>query len=724
MSKVKPFKSSISKVSKLSPTLPTPLIKSPSVSFKSDLFTGSCIKAAINYLKIHTTESASKILPAELIKKLQSTTYNTIVENLISLMQKKGYPNINITKVMTLYNYLFFTEINRKDVFECIYSWAGKPCNIPAKKMRNLLTFSGTSLESGTKMSEEVNKNVYHKDINAAGSGEPLLDSEFYYFKKVLEAKKKIKLKSGILANSVTKFKCSKCWLCGHFIHMYKYKGTIVLESCGEDEHVLPPGIGNLVGLLEPTYKATIKYFHETLLLQHGLRASHAWCNQAKSDINFIKPPAVSAKTGAAKGWTVNDVGINQFLDIATKRLTIGSSDAPSDYYYSYESIFQKKLKPDTAFITNMRKAITTHINNICVEANKLVGNKHPNNTPYTSALIRLIFNCCYMGNNHLNLVTDKQWQSHKGGTLSEYKFESQKGGTLSEDDLDYMCNDIMNFASGECNPICNNMINCALPDDIALPDDSALLDVITNDDDGITGLNSLTTLNNIVIQQIDEDLNEEFNEELNENNQIYINFRLPIHNYPHNILLNNEMLKIYMYATNYDIDEGDSVSDIISLLNTEPTEPYNLRETPQRTQYLINKQKKLSEINQIYARFNLTIEQINRFNDEFRPIENFLTIQQIQNRIVKMLNTPKNIEIQNKNQMILNSFKKEYPEDLDDLDDFTPLNQVKYHINGGTKKQNKKKNKIKQKNKTKKQNKTNKIKQKNKTKKQDKKTR
>ena len=328
------------------------------------------------------------------------------------------------------------------------------------------------------------------------------------------------------------------------------------------------------------------------------------------------------------------------------------------------------------------------------------------------------------MGNNHLNLVTDKQWQSHKGGTLSDYKFESQKGGTLSEDDLDYMCNDIMNFASGECNPICNNMINCALPDDIALPDDSALLDVITNDDDGITGLNSLTTLNNIVIQQIDEDLNEEFNEELNENNQIYINFRLPIHNYPHNILLNNEMLKIYMYATNYDIDEGDSVSDIISLLNTEPTEPYNLRETPQRTQYLINKQKKLSEINQIYARFNLTIEQINRFNDEFRPIENFLTIQQIQNRIVKMLNTPKNIEIQNKNQMILNSFKKEYPEDLDDLDDFTPLNQVKYHINGGTKKQNKKKNKIKQKNKTKKQNKTNKIKQKNKTKKQNKKTR
>ena len=88
------------------------------------------------------------------------------------------------------------------------------------------------------------------------------------------------------------------------------------------------------------------------------------------------------------------------------------------------------------------------------------------------------------------------------------------------------------------------------------------------------------------------------------------------------------------------------------------------------------------------------------------------------------MLETPKNIEIQNKNQMILNSFKKEYPEDLDDLDDFTPLNQVKYHINGGTKKQNKKKNKMKQKNKTKKQNKTNKIKQKNKTKKQNKKTR
>lgn len=93
---------------------------------------------------------------------------------------------------------------------------------------------------------------------------------------------------------------CGTCWICGQQIFHYYIIPTdsrdpnqiIYLNSkCGEDEHIFPPTVGDIIGTLNMNAKLVenviTEYGTETLLA-YGLRPSHAFCNQLKSDFLFI----------------------------------------------------------------------------------------------------------------------------------------------------------------------------------------------------------------------------------------------------------------------------------------------------------------------------------------------------------------------------------------------------------------------------------------------------
>uniref|UniRef100_A0A6C0H9H2 Uncharacterized protein n=1 Tax=viral metagenome TaxID=1070528 RepID=A0A6C0H9H2_9ZZZZ len=93
---------------------------------------------------------------------------------------------------------------------------------------------------------------------------------------------------------------CGTCWICRQSIYHYYIipKNTtdtdqiIYLNSkCGEDEHIFPPTVGDIIGTLNMDAKIVenviTEYGTETLLA-YGLRPSHAFCNQLKSDFLFI----------------------------------------------------------------------------------------------------------------------------------------------------------------------------------------------------------------------------------------------------------------------------------------------------------------------------------------------------------------------------------------------------------------------------------------------------
>jgi len=612
--------------------LPPALQRTNSGDLKEMLYTGKCIVSAVNYLRNNSRNPAHS---SGLKTKLAATTYNTVVENLIELMKVKGYPKISLPNVIVLYNYLFMPIVDRKDIFNCIYKWADRGnCTIPPKTMRSLLTFS-SSLDTATQKSvKESSPDDYFKTWDDISEPEIKLTlPEFSYFKLVLADKKGITLSPKIKPDAISKKKCSMCWLCGTPVYVFKYK-TIILNSCGEDEHVLPPGIGNLTGLLEPTYKATIKHFHDSTLIQKGLRASHAWCNQAKSDTNFIKPPLVGK--GTAKGWSLNKVGIEDFLETARQRLKpLSKSSSQSNYYYSYESMFQRNPNDSSIelIISKMKKTIEDHINDVCKEANKLVVPTtkldNNNNTAYTSFIIRLIFNSCFIGKEYIFDNFGKKWKSFtKGGGV---------GGGIGPEDLDsdllsVLCKEIMNEGENTClDDDTIEKFNTALdvaPSDVAPSDvsvDDAPVDVVFLEFNKNEVDNAFSLMNNELTTEF-RDINVKNAEgQIIENNELKID--LPYHQFDEDYpALSQEIDNINNFIV-YDIEEesvnilsnisADEINEVVWNANVEEInsfkQKYFLRNTPERMKRATALTEYEEEKNRLISQSGLTQPEIEK---------------------------------------------------------------------------------------------------------------
>ena len=99
------------------------------------------------------------------------------------------------------------------------------------------------------------------------------------------------------------------CWLSGKQIHFYLIyapnatnkprgcSGWFQLNgTCGEDEHVFTPGMGNILGTLELTGSKQAERMHEggggkNKISIWGLRPSRILENQIKESLNLIEPP-------------------------------------------------------------------------------------------------------------------------------------------------------------------------------------------------------------------------------------------------------------------------------------------------------------------------------------------------------------------------------------------------------------------------------------------------
>jgi hypothetical protein len=207
---------------------------------------------------------------------------------------------------------------------------------------------------------------------------------------------------------SIQKRPCGTCWICNFPIYLYKiiYKGySQQLNTCGEMEHVFPPGFGSMVGTISSRAKTMKERLNtvppvnqrggineaeldraEDVLVKFGLRASHAWCNKIKSDLIFL---VISMLGLLIQGFEYDTARITAFHDEVIKILTDPEKQLPWNYELQFRSgyltketidplnqqlLYDVELKTPETFASNCGeniKALMTEFSEAAVTVNK-----------------------------------------------------------------------------------------------------------------------------------------------------------------------------------------------------------------------------------------------------------------------------------------------------------------------------------------------------------------
>jgi hypothetical protein len=189
---------------------------------------------------------------------------------------------------------------------------------------------------------------------------------------------------------------CAKCWMCGFNIYVYKFTDSAnndFYASCGQDEHVLPPGWGNIIGILWSNKTDHLNYNINTNL---SLHPSHTWCNQGKNAELFLKVP--SSETSFE--FKYNEDGMNRYYNKATtwlwnKTNAYNGHDMVPQRLYSNDNIKGKGL-PE-ALIEHMKITIKAHMEKLINDLNKKPTNPLKNNTLYDIFMLRTIVCIVYI---------------------------------------------------------------------------------------------------------------------------------------------------------------------------------------------------------------------------------------------------------------------------------------------------------------------------------------
>ena len=466
------------------------LVRQDSLGANRDLYTPNCIGTFIEYLKDKriNPEPQKKAVPPW----FASTNEETVLKNLITLMQYKGFKGISMNSIQKILNEMISLKFNRAILINEFNKWLPDGINVTMKgpggtqqevtkrNNREYLTFASKlseattlSIPAGEVYERKASRAVLETDSEMVTSQaekqwilHALSKSKSFTIKKIpagvqhtitLVSPEKDEVNADISNNidQLGKKKCGTCWLCGEpifFYHMKKPKTEeiyILGQSCGEDEHVLPPGWGNILGTLGLTYEDTVKMLQENNLTKQGLRPSHAFCNKVKSDIVFLDPPSSS------KGLTVSDTKLNAYIDIYKRKLHSGS------FIRSLEPLFctSKTVMNDDVyekvngmsrnkFAENCKTIITTYLDDLCNVWTKIripgsdVFASSPysgSNNPYTLFALRFIWKSCYDLQKRSEILT-KNWNKAGGGIRSQKFF--QNGGVnidieITGDDLD-----------------------------------------------------------------------------------------------------------------------------------------------------------------------------------------------------------------------------------------------------------------------------------------------
>jgi hypothetical protein len=147
-------------------------------------------------------------------------------------------------------------------------------------------------------------------------------------------------------AKHMFKRRCGICWICKLPIYIFyilhENGKTEQLNTCGQDEHSNPPGVGNMQGTLENNMENTRSLLIYSFIASLGLLPSHSWCNQIKLATILASLPNLSPNApDSEKRYRPNNAGFQQLHDSAAEAIK-------KDTVYSYEYQFRKD---NTSFV-------------------------------------------------------------------------------------------------------------------------------------------------------------------------------------------------------------------------------------------------------------------------------------------------------------------------------------------------------------------------------------
>jgi len=171
----------------------------------------------------------------------------------------------------------------------------------------------------------------------------------------------------------IYKLKCGDCWLCNFPVYIYKViinkgakKSSYLYQKmgCGEDEHVIPPMLGNILGTLG--YSNAVTSIGNPLH-SLGVAPAHITCNQVKKQHSFISFP--NDETGR---FEINKSSLNVFADTLVKRVH-------NDDYYKHDPCkkevsisFNKKNKGLHNQEVDITIIVNKYLDNILQIVNKI----------------------------------------------------------------------------------------------------------------------------------------------------------------------------------------------------------------------------------------------------------------------------------------------------------------------------------------------------------------
>ena len=184
---------------------------------------------------------------------------------------------------------------------------------------------------------------------------------------------------------------CAKCWMCGFDIYVYKItdtNGNVSYIPCGEDEHVLPPGWANVIGILWSNKTDHLKYNVNT---NCSLLPSHILCNQGKNAELLVKVPSTSTNFQFA----CNQAGMNRYFHKGLTWLRKGTNASLGHDMVPHRLYTSDPLSE--VLMRHVRKTMTDHITKLITDVNRTPVNAPKTNILYDIFMLRTVLCIAYI---------------------------------------------------------------------------------------------------------------------------------------------------------------------------------------------------------------------------------------------------------------------------------------------------------------------------------------
>ena len=359
------------------------------------------IKKYIEYVK---SEGQTTLITSQKQKYLMCNTSNVLqyfCEILSEKTQMKQLRPATIAKLITDMNDGATTgnwgtsKSQRKWAIDRLCDLAGKSHSIDQSEIadaRSWLTPENDSLTTATMISSNrslAGSYIIRKFNDTSSTNPPIEETLNNYTVPTLQEQKEhsrkffpftVKKVPALTITAIKRKKCATCWMCKRPIYVYEISGTNNTTqqtfsksiSCGEDEHVLPPGWGNIVGVLWGNLADQEKFNVNT---DKSLAPSHAWCNQLKNDELFIKLP----RSNNNWKFEINYAGITRFKNKGLHWLSSNVGNL-KDHDMFYTQVVRSSANPpetdNISFMDNIIKHITTHMTSLITDLNNNMDNK------------------------------------------------------------------------------------------------------------------------------------------------------------------------------------------------------------------------------------------------------------------------------------------------------------------------------------------------------------